>query len=288
LVKRNFDKKYLLSEKHQSDFEIKGYTIYNDVVLKLELEELKDGFNEISMHPKFIVNGSFESSGNFLDKELQERIFSILNKVTTEITKRIAKLENCEPGDGGAFFIKPPGKKGILNPHQDSAVIDESEGYGIFVWIPLTDCNSSTGALSVLPGSHLFGNYIRAQHIPWSFRNHIEVLKQNMVEVPAVPGDLICFDTSLIHGSGINHSNEIRVAACGALLPKNHKKIEYKSEGKQLYKYEIQNEYWLDGGNPDNLLSYPKIEVENNFPNPITKRQLKSLINDTHNKQSFL
>ncbi len=280
-ISRDFNKKYLLSESAQLEFEKKGYTVLHSVVTNDETQQLLNGFNEISKHPKFILKEKFESSGNFLDKELQKNIFSILNKVMTNIVSRIANLENCEVGDGGAFFIKPSGSQSELNPHQDSAVIDESKFYGMFLWTPLTECNSNTGTLSVMPGSHLFGNHYRAQHIPWAFKNQIAFLKKHMIEMPVSPGDLICFDTSLIHGSGINKSESTRIAACGALLPKNHSKVEYQLQKRGLLQYHVENEYWLDGGNPENLSRYPKTEIQNNFPNPITRRQLKKLIYDT-------
>ena len=42
-------------------------------------------------------------------------------------------------------------------------------------------------------------------------------------------GDILIFDTSIIHASEKNNSLSERIALCGALLPKDHQKVDYLS-----------------------------------------------------------
>jgi len=60
-------------------------------------------------------------------------------------------------------------------------------------------------------------------------------------------GDMICFDTSIIHASGLNKSKETRIVACGALLPNEHQQVEFLLKNKTVYKYYINSDYWFLG-----------------------------------------
>jgi ectoine hydroxylase-related dioxygenase (phytanoyl-CoA dioxygenase family) len=91
-------------------------------------------------------------------------------------------------------------------------------------------------------------------------------------------GDVICFDTSIIHGSGINYTNEDRVAMCGAIFEKNHTKVEYQIKGNEMRKYFVTKDYWLDGGQAQNLVKYKSEVIKNEFPNPISKNQILQLL----------
>jgi ectoine hydroxylase-related dioxygenase (phytanoyl-CoA dioxygenase family) len=278
-VKRDFSKPYFRDNHFQQSFEKYGYVVLKDIITDEEINEALAIFHALQQMDAYKVDSRFESAGNFICKETQAFIFDFIREYSKKIAPRFANLDNCDIGEGGTFFIKPPGDESILHPHQDSTVIDEATSYGIFIWIPLQDITMNNGPLYILPHSHLWGNVYRSQHIPWAFRKQYKYLWEKMQPVPVKKGDIICFDTSIIHASGINKTNQIRVAACGALLPKNHEKVEYLLKDQLVYQYKIDNEYWLDGGQETTLNKYTFTTTNYNYPNPVNKSCINQLLN---------
>lgn len=280
-VQRNFNPAYLLDKSQQEYFEKEGYVVIRNVLTELEIEEIKDTYKIIQADKDFEVKNKFESSGNFQSAKLQTRVFNYIEEFMKRTSNRYANLENCEVGTGGAFFIKPNTEESKLEPHQDSAVIDESKYYAVFVWMPLVNINEKNGALYVLPKSHLWGNYYRSQHIRWAFNNISKFLWKYMQPIYVDKGDIVLFDSSIIHGSEVNQSDTYRIVLCGALLPKQHQKVDYVEENKKIIQYCVDDKYWLDGGQKGSLAKYKKKEVHNIFPNPVNKRALKKLIQES-------
>lgn len=278
LKQRNFAPRYLLDEQNQKHFEQEGYVILKNIIESSEIEDAIATYKSIQLDKDFDVKKKFESSGNFQSVKLQTEVFKYVEHFMTLTANRYANLENCEVGSGGAFFIKPNTDESRLEPHQDSAVIDESNTYAVFVWMPLVDINENNGALYLLPKSHLWGNFCRSQHIPWAFRNIGKDLWKYMKPIYVNKGDIVLFDSSIIHASEVNRSDNYRIVLCGALLPKNHQKIDYISEYKTIKQYFVDDNYWIDGGRKESLNKYSNKTIKDAFPNPISKRMFKELI----------
>lgn len=278
-LKRNFSVTYFKDIAIQKEYELNGYVVLKNIISDTEIAEIESFFEQLKKLPSYNVKDTFESSGNFLCKETQKLIFEFVEQFMQKISERFVKIDNCDIGDGGTFFIKPTTQTSTLHPHQDSTVIDELNSYGIFVWIPLVDINDQNGALCVIPKSHTWGNIHRSQHIPWAFRKQYKFLWNYMLPLYVNRGDIICFDTSIIHGSGINYTNKERVALCGAIFEKNHTKVEYLMKGKEMRKYFVTKDYWLDGGQAENLDNFRSEIIKNEFPNPISKKQILQLLN---------
>lgn len=277
-VQRNFTPAYFLDSATQDFFEENGYVVIKDIINEDELIEARTFFEKIKSLPSYKVDKKFESAGNFECKQTQTLIFEFIKKFMSAVAARFSNTSNCDLGDGGTFFIKPPGKDSVLHPHQDSAVIDETVGYGVFIWIPLCNITMENGPLYVLPKSHLWGNFYRSQHIPWAFRKQYMYLWEKMIPLVVNKGDVICFDTSIIHASSMNKTSEDRISLAGALLPKNHSKVEYLLKDKKFIKYDIDNDYWLDGGKVSTLRNYKYTTGDYNFINPVSKNDIENLL----------
>lgn len=277
-VKRNFNPAYLKEESIQKHFEEYGYAILKNVLTEDEISVALTEFDALTKTEGYNVKNIFESSGNFKSVELQKKVFAFIYQFMSKIADRFAITENCEIGKGGAFFIKPNSQESKLEPHQDSPVIDETKTYAVFTWMPLQDIDENNGVLYVLPKSHLFGNAYRSQHVPWAFRNSCEELWKYMIPLYVNKGDIILFDPAVIHGSGINKSDAFRLVLCGALLPKNHQKVEYTLAKKNIQQFFIDDTYWLDGGDAASLSKYKSNSIQYSYPNPVKNKELNHLI----------
>ena len=103
----------------------------------------------------------------FLDKIHQQNfiengyvvIKNSVEKSQISFLKNLFNIQHCVVENGGNFQIKPASKHSVLNPHQDSPIIDETTYYAVFIWIPLCDITLQNGPVWVLPKSHLWCNY---------------------------------------------------------------------------------------------------------------------------------
>lgn len=121
---------------------------------------------------------------------------------------------------GGTFLLKPPTKEGKNDPHQDSAHVDEEKFYSVYCWVPLVDMNDDNGPVYAIKGSHLWGNRYRSTVVPWLYKNVLD----NLVEygTPTYPkaGEMLIFDSALIHYSPPNITDQPRPAINYFVKPK--------------------------------------------------------------------
>ncbi|MBK8672730.1 MAG: phytanoyl-CoA dioxygenase family protein [Bacteroidetes bacterium] len=179
--------------------------------------------------------------------------------------------------------MKPSSKSSDLNPHQDSPIVDERNYYAVFVWVALCDINEKNGALQVLPKSHLWGNFQRSLNVKWPFEKFTQLLKDEMKPIYLNKGDIILFDSALIHSSLPNLSDKPRIAFNTAILPKNHQQVHYYKDkdtpkGK-VEQYYITQEFYRN----HNIMEKPKSpfymkEMQDWIFPMISKKDLKHLI----------
>lgn len=123
------------------------------------------------------------------------------------------------------FFVKEPGPETSLVVHQDWAFVDEATTRSLNVWCPLEDATVENGTLRVLAGSHRVFDHLRgtsegAGGLPSPFAGIEERITDDyLVPVPVPAGSAIINDHRLVHSSGANRSDAIRIAASLTLLP---------------------------------------------------------------------
>ncbi len=286
-IKRNFSPAYFLDQHIQDTYVQQGYVVIRNVVPDQLIEEALLQFDLLQKKDGYRVDRKFESSGNFPSVSLQQFVFEQVARLMQELAPRFANLNHCQVGTGGAYFIKPPTKESELLPHQDNPVVDERKSYAVFTWIPLHDVEVNNGTLWVLPGSHLWGNVERSQHIPWAFRNLCQSLKKYMVPLELKRGDMICFDPSIIHGSGVNKGERTRLVLSGALLPKQLVQVDYMVRNGMVEQREVKNDYWMDGGHLEGFEDCPLLERQPYaYPNPMSRRDVSFLLRAEQNSGS--
>lgn len=98
--------------------------------------------------------------------------------------------------------------------HQDIAYSKEKP-YELSVWVALNDVTADSGALEVLPGSHLKGIQPAVDFWQSNFIDHKRKSRewqQGAIAVPLKQGDALVFDSRIWHGSGINRLGRNRFA----------------------------------------------------------------------------
>lgn len=156
------------------------------------------------------VGELFYSSGR--DDVAQRTLAKELTWPTIEpLLDRIIHTSHTH-AEGCALLLKPTGEKSSLSPHQDSSLIDETQFVALYGWVALQDTTKENGGMFAIPSSHLWGNHYRSLDVPWVFENHTDSLLKHAQAINLKAGEIILFDTALIHGSYPNLSTNLRVA----------------------------------------------------------------------------
>jgi hypothetical protein len=245
---RLFPNHYFIDVKQQDAIERYGYTTIKNALTRDQLSYLQLTFQKLTQFKSYSIAVQFQNSGRFKDPEIRNFVMESIGIFSKSFLPTLFNSDIYDENTTGAFQIKPPSNKSTLNPHQDAPVIDETKENGLFVWIPLCDITESNGAIMVLPGSHLWGNHQRSLNVPWPFEPHTKLLWKHMKPICLNKGDILIWDTALIHASLPNLSRETRIAITTTLLPKDFKMVEYFMDKKtpkgMVEKYQVERSFW--------------------------------------------
>lgn len=285
LARRQFPNKYFRDESAHDRYVREGYVLLKGQVSGNLLDRLRVLYEGLTALEGYAVDQQFVNSGRFASPEIRSYVMEGIGGFSGELLPRLFDSDVFDENTTGAFQIKPPSKKSALNPHQDSPVIDETRFNAMFVWIPLCDITRDNGPVWVLPGSHLWGNHQRSLNVPWPFEKHTALLWKHMHPIEMQAGDVLCWDTALIHGSTPNMSGEIRVAVTTTLLPKDFSMVEYfldrGTHGGLVEKYRVGRGFWESGNIMDRPPCPPNTLLGKEppaFPQKLTRAHIRQLI----------
>lgn len=215
-------------------------------------------------------------------KEESQRIYAISHSADVDFKTRVsawvrenyrAKVEEHFHEVqimGGTFVAKPAGGKGLITPHRDWNLVDESCFRSCNIWVPLVDTFAENGAIQILPKSHLLGPTYRGPNIENQLKYVEEYLWHNLQLKPMKAGHAFVYDHRFIHGSRHNNTEEIRPASACAIAPKA---AEYR------FYHQYENEH---GTFVDEFESYPDYLLrEDRFDYPTTIKKLQTLEYET-------
>ncbi|MCZ2393088.1 MAG: phytanoyl-CoA dioxygenase family protein [Chitinophagales bacterium] len=274
---------FFLSDEHHQHYIHKGWVKISDVVKEEEINSFMDTFNYISTLEGFELEKHLLNSGRLFNPEIRKATLNVINKNSPAILSRIFDISKIDTHTGGAYQVKPTHIESDLLIHQDSTVIDEENEYCLFVWIPFCDVKKENGVISFVEGSHLWGNTQRSLGVPWQFKNYIDILYRNTVEVPVKKGDVLVFDPACIHASSPNLSKEIRHAITTTVLKKNYQLVYYFKNPEmplnQIEKYYVKEDFYYDYdfiSKPDNSIWDMEINEYKDFQ--LSHRDFKRMI----------
>ncbi len=207
-----------------------GYVAIEDAFTAEEIQEAKDGLNDLVMGKREGFTGiQFES-------QARELLPSLGLENRLDAVRKFWKFVEYEPrldamarnprllrvlelilGETPVMFqdmalIKPP-KIGVEKPwHQDQAYFDYPLGTRIVgVWIALDAATVENGCMRLLPGLHREGPKLHFKRRDWQICD-AEMMGLHPLAAPLRPGGLLLFDGLLPHGTPTNSSPHRRRA----------------------------------------------------------------------------
>ena len=207
----NFDKKlvsnikkkilYLISSTFQEKYNIK--TITEKKIIDFYKTNYKKDIVKVLDHIGF-----FPELYSFAN---QKQIIKIAKKAGLKFP--VIGFNN-KGGRGGLPFLYsfPNDKKRYYKAHQDFFYLPYSVN-SVTLWVPLQNTTKENGALKVIPKSHLDYNLLShsAKDVKYNKLNkHYSKNEFKIVNVKL--GQALIFSSYLVHKSGSNNSNKIRMS----------------------------------------------------------------------------
>ena len=180
---------------------------------------------------------------------------SMNNFIREKFSRAISEIFiNANPL-GGSYIAKGKGEKGTLSPHQDWNIVDEELYRSFNIWVPLVDLHETNGTICVMPRSHLWKKTFRSANIPSAYQNEEANLWLKMSRLHMKAGEALIYDHRLIHASGENTTNEIRLATVYGIIPDEASmKYYHQKDESTIEVYESNPEFFLYG----NIFEGPK------------------------------
>ena len=199
-----------LSSNQLKQYKDEGFVAPINIFSKEKAKEIR---NQIELIEKELP-GELDKSGRYnahLISPLLDEVThnsKILDAVESLIGKNILVC-------GTTLFIKNPNEKGYVSYHQDAKYIGLEPHNWVTAWVALTDSNEENGCMKMWPGSHLA---IKDHDEKFNEENlltrgqTVENVPHNKVKsVELVAGQMSLHHPRIVHGSGVNKSNDRRI-----------------------------------------------------------------------------
>jgi non-heme Fe2+,alpha-ketoglutarate-dependent halogenase len=231
-----------LNSNQLKQYNEEGYVTPLDILTK---EEALEARNEIELIEKEMPN-EIDKSGRYNVHLISPKLDAIVHnsKILDAVESIIGKnILVCST----TLFIKNPKQKGFVSYHQDAKYIGLEPHNWVTAWIAITESNNENGCMRMWPKSHIElkdhnqkfneGNLLtRGQTVEGVPENEVKP-----VELKA--GQMSLHHPRIVHGSGINKSNDRRIGfAVQSYIGTNVKQILGKNSvqiarGKDEYHY---------------------------------------------------
>ena len=200
-----------LSDQQINFYNQKGYVAPIDVLSKKEANEIRQ---EIE-----IIEKKWPNALEGIGRNYVHLISPILNKVC--INNKILDAVESIIGNnilicGTTLFIKNANEKGFVSFHQDAKYIGLEPHNWVTAWIAVTDSNEKNGCMRMWSGSHKGGIKNHEQKFD---EDNLLTRGQTIGNVPIEKTDPVVLKAgqmslhhpTVIHGSGLNKSNDRRI-----------------------------------------------------------------------------
>lgn len=188
---------------------------------------------------------------------------------------------------GGTYMSKSPGKEGLLYPHQDWNIVDESKWRSFNVWVPLVDVDETNGSIQVLPKSHLLGKTYRGINIDSAFKNIYQESWKLMKTLKMKAGEALVYDHRLLHASKENNSDKNRLVVVYGIIPEGAEMRYYYQNNNLIEEFACYPDFFLKGNPAAGPNGLEKIsDINYNFVQ-FNKSNLKKINSSLFEKWKF-
>ena len=232
-----------LTESQLKDYQNNGFVSPIDVLSLEEAEGIKKEIEHIEKKWPDELVGRGRNNVHYMSPIFARVCHNskILDAVESIIGKDILV-------GGTTLFIKDPDKKGFVSWHQDAKYIGFEPYNWVTAWLAITDANEENGCMRMWSGSHK--NELQYHNQKFN-ENNLLTRGQTVENVPMnktkpvilKAGQISLHHPKVVHGSGLNKSNDRRIGfVIQSYIGTNVKQILGKmyvqqARGEDAYKY---------------------------------------------------
>ncbi len=269
-----------IPEATSHDLPQRGYTV-QPFLDGPEIEALKHLYRDTT--PDVPSDFYISAFGN--DSAVKRRIFEGISHVVQHKIKLVASGYRILLA---SFAIKKAkSRHGTLGLHADYSLVDHARHLGLNLWCPLLDVHNRNGCLCVVEGSQVLGQIGSTPPAPSPFQGVLSQLESKyQIEVPMTAGSAFLFDSRLLHATGENFTDSVRISLQLSLVPENVNARLYQWDARQPQKlevYEVDTEFLLRAA-PHQYIEHPEQKgakflgfVDYNLPN-LTASDLERML----------
>ena len=200
-----------LSEQQIKFYDEKGYIAPIDVLSRQEANEIRQEIETIEKKWPNALEGIGRNYVHLISPVFNKVCLN--NKILDAVESIIGKnILIC----GTTLFIKNSNEKGFVSFHQDAKYIGLEPHNWVTAWIAVTDSNEENGCMRMWSGSHKENLKNHEQKFD---ENNLLTRGQTIENVPLEETDSVVLEAgqmslhhpTLVHGSGLNKSNDRRI-----------------------------------------------------------------------------
>ena len=200
----------ILTEQQVKQYNKEGYIAPIDALTKEQVLATRKEIEIIEKEMPNEINKSGRYNVHLISPKLDEIVHN--SKVLDAVEKIIGRdILVCST----TLFIKDPKQCGFVSYHQDAKYIGLEPHNWVSVWIAITDSYKENGCMKMWPGSHL---EVKDHDQKFDEDNlltrgqTVEGVPENEVKpVKLKAGQVSLHHPRVVHGSGINKSNDRRI-----------------------------------------------------------------------------
>ena len=232
-----------LSEQQIKFYDEKGYIAPIDVLSKEEANEIRQEIETIEKKWPNALEGIGRNYVHLISPVFNKVCLN--NKILDAVESIIGKnILIC----GTTLFIKNANEKGFVSFHQDAKYIGLEPHNWVTAWVAVTDSNEKNGCMRMWPGSHKEDLKNHEQKFD---ENNLLTRGQTIENVPLEETDPVVLEAgqmslhhpAVVHGSGLNKSNDRRIGFVVQSYIGNNvdqvlgKIYVQKARGEDVYKF---------------------------------------------------
>ena len=249
--------------------------------------DLLDTAQIAQLNQHFIVQRSgevarFYASSHEPEAEARLKMHDFITGVISEPLKSV--LDQIDVL-GSAYIAKPKGENGILPPHADWNIVDEDQYQSYNLWIPLVGTTPENGAIQLVPGSHRWFTSIRGPGIPNPYAKVSAETWDLLAPYSMQAGQALLYDHRLLHASGVNQTDQLRLATVTGIVPKGAPLLHYRKDDWAVRSYHSSVDFYLRE-NPETSPGDQKLRaVEAYGQGQLTPEQFRDLTGVSKSKE---
>lgn len=218
----------------QAQFEREGYVVRR-LLSEVELDALRAAVKSAIPSDPPVNDPQQSAYVSYFDLDRRHAASDFIEAIVAP--KIEAALQGYRPLYS-SFFHKHGGAP-AMEPHQHSPAIADPAETVVNCWIPLIDCDATSGTLEVVRRSHQLVDHVQTPFSTLYWNSFADELRTRYLRpVPVRAGDAIFFEDSLVHGSARNERGVPRVATLTAMIPVDAVPAFYTCDGAEVVAYE--------------------------------------------------